>query len=1036
MFEALIWFLLIELIGIAALPLAFQVFRFLPERGYTLTKPLGLLGTGYLVWLVSMLGLPFNPALCWAALIILFGALDGWLLLRQGRRLLGEIGGWLARHAWFVVLVELVFLLAYAYLLNMRSYTPEIRDYEKFGDFAFVKSLTLNDKMPPSDPWMSGYPINYYYFSHFMMAMLLKMTGIDPDIGFNLIIALVFALTCLAVFGLGYNMARLVQGAGRTWRHGFVYGLLALAMVCVLGNLDSVRQIFWPNAANGETGITNFAFSWWNPSRVIWDYMPDAGTNGLTYTWSQTINEFPQFSFIIADIHPHVMTLPFALLTIALALNVLVTPAFSPALNLRKAEGILFFGVAAVTVGALYFLNTWDYPTYLLLLLLAALVRVRLAPKKVETPPPSNEDEVTISVKESRWARVRRNGYARWTAWSAGLVAASLALYLPFHLTFVSLVGDLPVPEPVASIPVLGSIAKLILFVAWDRTPLLGYLLVFGLFVFPILSFLVLKLWPYLKDPYAYLDQPGYAAKSGFEWGNTWGFQLATGGIALFIISEIAFYIFKLSPLVTISLAIVSLPLLGIGLALLGLETLERYRLERRATEVRLAAFVLGALMVLGGWILRFELYGPLLIVAIACGLLVWFENRPDAGRVTVSETTTGDATWRVSVDFGLVDRFALLLILLAVVIDFGTELIIIRDVFNSRLNTLFKFYYQSWVLFGLAAAYASWRVISWAWKLAPFTNPRETEPLLEAGPRPAARPARPLPQTALRLNPAFGLAGGGNLAFSSLQVSATPQALNMSGGASSLDTLGLEDPEAEEAEDYVQDRPYRPWWRWLWAFGLGLCLLGGLVFPIFGAYEKTNHYVQRVGLDGSTWLRDGGTTGAGLPQDYPAIVWLKSQIAANPAFVKPILEASGQDWVDYSRVSTFTGLPTLMGWPGHENQWRGGKANARRDTFDCGLLLAKYNMWPPQTGPSLQRDEPGCRLRLIDFVYSTDDVQLAQTLLRAAGVQYVYVGALEQGLINRGGTTQKQYSPQALGKFAQFMRVIYQANGVTIYRF
>jgi uncharacterized membrane protein len=190
------------------------------------------------------------------------------------------------------------------------------------------------------------------------------------------------------------------------------------------------------------------------------------------------------------------------------------------------------------------------------------------------------------------------------------------------------------------------------------------------------------------------------------------------------------------------------------------------------------------------------------------------------------------------------------------------------------------------------------------------------------------------------------------------------------------------------------------------------------------------------VGLDGSTWLRDGGSTGAGLPEDYQAIQWLKGQIAADPSFVKPILEASGQDWVDYSRISTFTGLPTLMGWPGHESQWRGGKGYARTDSFDCGLLLSQYNLWPPQSGPSQQKDEPNCRVKLIDFIYSTDNVQLAETLLHAAGVQYVYVGTLEQGLVNRGGTVQKQYSPEALSKFSQFMKVIYQSDTVTIYSF
>jgi uncharacterized membrane protein len=250
--------------------------------------------------------------------------------------------------------------------------------------------------------------------------------------------------------------------------------------------------------------------------------------------------------------------------------------------------------------------------------------------------------------------------------------------------------------------------------------------------------------------------------------------------------------------------------------------------------------------------------------------------------------------------------------------------------------------------------------------------------------------------------------------------------------------TDDFEDLEAEEAEEYEMESQRKPWWRWLWVLGLGLLLLGGLIYPIFGPYEKTNHFDRPIGLDGSSWLRDGGRTGGPMPEDYQAIQWLKQQLAANRSFAGTILEASGPDWVDYSRVSTFSGLPTLLGWFGHENQWRGGKAFARTDTFDCGQLLVKYGIRPATPGEtrSLQKDEPGCRLQLVDLLYSTTDAKLAQVLLQAAGVKYVYVGSIETGANTGRSSDPKKYSPEALAKFGQFMKVIYQQNGVTIYSF
>src|SRR6185369_10192382 len=105
------------------------------------------------------------------------------------------------------------------------------------------------------------------------------------------------------------------------------------------------------------------------------------------YQWEETINEFPMFSFLLADMHPHVMTLPTALLVISFGLAVLTMP-----IGLLRSDRTLFFVTAAVAIGALYFLNTWDYPTYLLLFVLAALVRERLVGRQEiqDTPQESN----------------------------------------------------------------------------------------------------------------------------------------------------------------------------------------------------------------------------------------------------------------------------------------------------------------------------------------------------------------------------------------------------------------------------------------------------------------------------------------------------------------------------------------------------------------------------------------------------------------------------------------------------------------------
>jgi len=125
-------------------------------------------------------------------------------------------------------------------------------------------------------------------------------------------------------------------------------------------------------------------------------------------------------------------------------------------------------------------------------------------------------------------------------------------------------------------------------------------------------------------------------------------------------------------------------------------------------------------------------------------------------------------------------------------------------------------------------------------------------------------------------------------------------------------------------------------------------------------------------------------------PDEYAAVQWLNENVSGTPA----ILEVSGGSFTEYGRVSSRTGLPTLLGWGGHELQWRGNY------------------------------DEPGRREPDINAIYSSTDTQSVLTLLEKYGITYVYVGSLERG----------KYSPAALAKFDRFMDVAFQQGNVTIY--
>ena len=147
-------------------------------------------------------------------------------------------------------------------------------------DFSFLNALTRATTLPPPEPWFSGSPLQYSYFGYYTVAALGKTLHLDPALTFNLGIALVAGLTAAAAFAVGAAITN-------RWQTG----VLAAFFVAFIGNLAGPAR-----AAGGRRKIVNFDY-FWATSRVVRD----------------TINEFPLWSFLFADLHAHVMVMPISL---------------------------------------------------------------------------------------------------------------------------------------------------------------------------------------------------------------------------------------------------------------------------------------------------------------------------------------------------------------------------------------------------------------------------------------------------------------------------------------------------------------------------------------------------------------------------------------------------------------------------------------------------------------------------------------------------------------------------------------------------
>ncbi len=166
MVDAFTWFLAIEILGALAFPLAFLLFRRLPDRGYTLTKPLALVLSSYLLWIAGLTHLIPNARFTIFGILLLGAAIAG--ATAYWNR--DEIRDFL-RSEWRTLLVaEGLFLGFFVLWLSIVSEIPAIVGTEKPMDFAFLNAILQSRYFPPEDPWLAGHPISYYYFGHFMMA--------------------------------------------------------------------------------------------------------------------------------------------------------------------------------------------------------------------------------------------------------------------------------------------------------------------------------------------------------------------------------------------------------------------------------------------------------------------------------------------------------------------------------------------------------------------------------------------------------------------------------------------------------------------------------------------------------------------------------------------------------------------------------------------------------------------------------------------------------------------------------------------------
>jgi len=538
-------------------------------------------------------------------------------------------------------------------------------------------------------------------------------------------------------------------------------------------NIDSLRNP--PQAP--LTLVPQRFWWWWQSSRVVHDIDLLGNVSGLS-----PIDEFPAFSFVLGDLHPHVLVIPFVMLVIGLALNIYLGGMAEERrwLGITLPYRLDVFIFSAVALGGIAFLNTWDLPVYFALVIGAYTLQ-------------------QVKLKGWDWARV-----SELLILAIPLGILSLGLYVPFYISFQSQAGGI---LPNLIYPTRG-------FYLW---------LMFGTLLTPI--FLLFG-WLWREK-----------VRGAWKWG-----------LILVMASVLFLYLLSIA--------------LGFGLACSE---------QGQILITSQAESTFGGLLISAGLHrLRFGISLLTLVLLLVGGLsyLVSILDKADGN----------DGPYHPV-------PFVLLMVLLGCVMVILPEFVYLHDVFGTRMNTVFKFYYQAWMLWSLAAGFAAVVLL---------------------------RQGRAITKTLV-----------------------------------------------------------------------ALVILMGLLYPVLAFPTKTNQFqpVEGFNLDASAYLERY------QPDEAAAIRWLSE----SPPGV--VAEAVGGQYSGYARVATHSGQAAVLGWPGHQGQWRGGY------------------------------EEVGSREADIRTLYETPDWNQALEIIRRYDIDFIYIGSLE--------LSTYALNPE---KFNQNLGVGFELGGVRVY--
>mgnify|MGYP000584598147 FL=1 len=364
-----IWWLAVLLLGWCSFPLCQYLFSGFRDKGYLVAKIFGIAGAGFLMWLGAATGImPFTAGSCLGSVAV-FAVICWGVWITFNKKKNKDRKFWQFTGKWYQTALddELVFTLLFLLWTYVAGFRPAAYGTEKFMDYGFMMAMMRSTTLPAKDLWYAGSKINYYYGGQYFAVFLTKLTHTQVAQTYNLMRTLVAGFCFAVPFGL---VRQMVLDSWKKEKPALLGGVLAGAGVSLAGNMHYVvigkllpwiREIF--HLPKGD-------YTYWFPNSTRYiGYYPAEN--------DKTIHEFPSYSFVLGDLHAHVVNLMFVVALISLVYAMMKHHSSKGALQAEAAGEKNFCKkqvaaaltdpyvlVFAFLIGMFHWTNYWDFVIY------------------------------------------------------------------------------------------------------------------------------------------------------------------------------------------------------------------------------------------------------------------------------------------------------------------------------------------------------------------------------------------------------------------------------------------------------------------------------------------------------------------------------------------------------------------------------------------------------------------------------------------------------------------------------------------------